>query len=113
MLITFKSKAAAEVIMYAEHARMLLDLVGKPFEPADTPRGVITPEQLPGAVAALRAATVRAAPEDERAIHAFEHMSEQGEPPPSRPVSLAQRAWPLLHMLELAERQQVPVTWGV
>ena len=29
MLITFKSKAAAEVIMYKEHAQHILELIGK------------------------------------------------------------------------------------
>ena len=48
MLIIFKSKAAAEVIMYEEHAKRILDLLGK-----DVKRGVITAEEAPAAIARL------------------------------------------------------------
>ena len=48
MLVTFKSKAAAEVVMYKEHARPLLELIGK-----DVQRGVITAAEAANAVAKL------------------------------------------------------------
>ena len=37
MLVTFKSKAAAEVLMYEDHAKRILDLLNK-----DVKRGIIT-----------------------------------------------------------------------
>ena len=48
MLITFKSKAAAEILMYKEHAKRILDLLGK-----DPDQGVITAPEMPHAIAVL------------------------------------------------------------
>src|SRR6478672_3949357 len=48
MLITFTSKAAAEVMMYQEHAKRILDLLHK-----DAKRGVFTAAELPLAVSTL------------------------------------------------------------
>src|SRR3954463_13202389 len=50
MLVTFKSKAAAEVLMYEDHAKRILDLVGK-----DVKRGVITADEAARAIATLEA----------------------------------------------------------
>ena len=38
---------------------------------------------------------------------------EAGRSGMAAPVGLAQRAWPLLNMLETAPKEEVPVTWGV
>ena len=51
MLVTFQSKAAAEITMYQEHARRILELMNK-----DVERGVITPAELPDAIRLLEAA---------------------------------------------------------
>ncbi|MFM7523363.1 MAG: DUF1840 family protein, partial [Betaproteobacteria bacterium] len=48
MLVTFKSKAAAEILMYATHAKPILDLLGK-----DTERGVITADETEQAIARI------------------------------------------------------------
>lgn len=113
MLITFKSKAAADVYMYPEHARMLLELMGKEVDPPESPRGVITVEQLPAALAALKGAAARAAPEDEKTQHNFESLEDKPADPIARPVSLAQRAWPLIDMIERAQKKGAVVTWGI
>ena len=113
MLLTFKSKAAADVYMYPEHARMLLELMGKEVDPPEAPRGVITVEQLPQALAALKGAAARAAPEDEKTIHSFENLENKPTDPLALPVSMAQRAWPLIDMLERAQTKGVVVTWGL
>ena len=63
MLITFKSKAAAEVTMYKEHARRILELLHK-----DIDRGVITAAETTGAVTVLEA---------EMAISKAHHASEE------------------------------------
>ena len=52
MIITFKSRATADTIMFGDVAKDLLSLMGKAFEP----RGIITLEQLPDAIARLRQA---------------------------------------------------------
>jgi hypothetical protein len=60
MLITFKSKAAAEIVMYKEHARRILDLLHK-----DVEQGIITTAELPAAIASIEAAIA------ESKIHLF------------------------------------------
>ncbi len=113
MLVVFRSKAAAEIYMYAEHAKLLLDIIGKPFEPAQAPRGVITVEQVPAALGTLRDAAARSAAEQK-----IDDDKSQDEPDVSKdamslPVGLAQRASPLIDMLERAEKTGAVVTWGV
>ena len=52
MLYKFKSQAAAEVIMLQSSAEELLKIIGK----APGATGIITVEQIPAAIAALRQA---------------------------------------------------------
>ena len=54
MIVTFSSKAAGDVIMFGDVAHRLMDIMGK----IRGPEGIITPEQLPDAIARLRAAIV-------------------------------------------------------
>lgn len=111
MLVTFKSAASADVIMLGDAAKKLIGILGK--DPDDA-KGIVTAEQLPGAIARLRAAIeedrVRQAARTE-ADEAAER--EAGKTGMAAPVSLAQRAWPLLDMLEASQKEDVPVTWGV
>jgi hypothetical protein len=111
MLVTFKSAASADVIMLGDAAKKLIGILGK--DPDDA-KGIVTAEQLPGAIARLRAAieedNARLAVRTE-ADEAAER--EAGKTGMAAPVSLAQRAWPLLDMLEAAQKEDVPVTWGV
>lgn len=103
MLYEFKSKATGSVVMTGPVAERLLAIVGK----ETGPKGIFTVEQMPDAIAALQAAIERekgeGAPEDEPA----------GAPGAPRAVSLAQRAWPLIDMLQTAHRKGQPITWGV
>lgn len=52
MLVRLTSNTSGEMIMFAEHARRLFEIVGKEC----TARGVFTTEQLPAAIARLRQA---------------------------------------------------------
>jgi hypothetical protein len=109
MLITFRSKAAADVLMYETHAKPLLDLLGK-----DVQRGVITAEETGEAIASLEAAIADhkrssgsgAAGSNGAADDASDHPAEQR-------VSFAARAFPLLEMLRAAQREGQFVMWGV
>jgi hypothetical protein len=111
MLVTFKSKAAAEVMMYEHHAKRILDLLDK-----DLKRGIITPEETASAIAKLEAeiAECKAHPisdevlQDVDAHHGDDHEHEQSEP-----VTFATRAYPLLEMLRAAHRTGNNVMWGV
>ena len=114
MFIIFTSKAAAEVTMYKEHAKRILDLLGK-----DMSRGVITAAEAPQAVATLEKeiaeSRLRTASEDvKRDVHAqpgedHDDTDHQG----MEVVSFATRAYPLLEMLRTAKAGGNDVIWGV
>lgn len=109
MLITFKSDADGDVIMFGKVGQMMLECLGK--DPADA-RGIITVAQLPEAIARLRAAIEQDKAETPRDDEREE--DEWREPAPSRPdpvIRLAQRAAPLLAMLQHSERAGVAVIW--
>jgi polyhydroxyalkanoate synthesis regulator phasin len=114
MLITFTSKAAAEVTMYKEHAKRILDLLGKEVE-----RGVITAAEAPRAVEVLEREIAEtrmhhASDDVKRDVDA--HHSEVRDDPEHEGmevVSFATRAYPLLEMLRAASRGGNDVLWGV
>jgi hypothetical protein len=110
MIITFRSKAGPDITMFGDVARRLLAIIGKDAGE----RGVVTCEQLPAAIAALKAAMdadkkARAGKSPEQ-LPAFE-PAENGEMRPY--VNLASRALPLLDLFERSLRRDQPVTWGV
>lgn len=111
MLITFKSDADGDVIMFGAVGQTMLEALGK--DPEDL-RGIVTVEQLPDAILRLRAAIVHdksaQAPELEDEA-AEEARRDAGLPRPDPIVHFSQRAAPLLSMLEHAERAGVAVLW--
>lgn len=115
MLVTFKSKASADVIMFGEHAAKLIQLLGKGADAAT--KGIVTVEQLPTAIAALQTAIAEDQARQQAERDAEANAEHDDDEPEQRgmaaPVGLAQRAWPLLDMLEAARREGVPVVWGV
>ncbi len=114
MLITFKSKAAAEVMMYEEHANRILDLLHK-----DHKRGVITAAETANAIKLLEGEITiskahiasEAIQRDVLAHHGEEGDDNEHEPPQS--VSFSSRAYPLLEMLRAAHQENQDVMWGV
>ncbi len=109
MLILFQSKSAAEVLMFAQHARPILQAAGKKFETSDLPeRGVITRAQLDQAIAGIESlvASDLAPARDVPGEH-----DDSAEHPISQPVGMRRRAWPLLVMLRLAREKGEDVTW--
>jgi hypothetical protein len=109
MIVTFKSAAAGDVIMFGDVARRMMELMGK----RPDAQGIVTVEQLPDAIARLRAAAAA-----DKARHAGLQdedlpQNETGESGKRPYVSLAQRAAPLLEVLEWAQQKKKPVTWGV
>ncbi|HYD61383.1 MAG TPA: DUF1840 domain-containing protein [Noviherbaspirillum sp.] len=114
MLVTFKSKAAAEVLMYEEHAKRILDLLNK-----DVKRGVITSAETPKAVERLEAeiAESRLHPTSEEVRRdVLAHHGDEGDDNEHEPVefvSFATRAYPLLEMLRAARNEGHDVMWGV
>lgn len=110
MIVTFQSKASGDVIMFGDVAHKMMEIMGK--EASD--QGIVTVEQLPAALASLKAAI--AADREERKGLAEEDLPqlEQAANGGSRPyVSLSQRATPLVELLEWSLKKKVPVVWGV
>jgi len=106
-IITFKSPAAGDVIMFGKVARVLLEVIGK--DPDDA-RGIVTVAQLPDAIAALR----RAASEDKARNEAPASDADEDEDAPrgmEGPVALWQRAAPLIELMQYALAEEQPVIW--
>ncbi len=109
MLIVFKSRAAGDVMMFGDVAYALMEIMGK--DPAE--KGIVTAEQLPEAIAHLKAAVAQDKAEKPIVDHderVFEKTPEGGK---REHVSLARRAVPLIELLEYSLKEAVPVTWGV
>ncbi len=110
MLITFKSKATADVMMYATHVKPILDLLGKEVD-----RGVITAAETSGAIRDIEAEIARRKQADAAEEAAANEQDDGRESDPTRAdhVSFATRIYPLLEMLRAAHRDDEFVLWGV
>lgn len=114
MLITFKSKASPDVIMYKEHAKRILDLFQK-----DVQQGVLTTSETSAAISKLEAeiADSRTHPASEEVKHDIDvHHNAKGddnEHEAAENVSFATRAYPVLELLRAAQRDGKDVVWGV
>ena len=127
MIYEFKSRATGTVVMTGLIGKQVLQIIGK----SPDPRGIITVEQIPAAIAALKEAVgeerIRQA---ERAAHAGDggaaygarrpdddHDAARDRSPEDDPehayVSLAQRVFPLIEMMEAAHKAGKDVTWGL
>ncbi len=108
MLYKFKSKVAADLIMLEPNGRRILQLIGK--DPAAA-KGVIIPEQMPAAIAALEAAVAQEAAEL-AAARAPDDGREPLPPLAALPISLRQRAKPFIDMLRRCQAAGEPIVWG-
>ena len=101
MLVTFKTDAYADITMFGDIATELLRMMGH----SGTVPSAINPEDIPAALERLEAALAAREP-------AAEHRGQGEEDETGQPrVSLRNRAFPLVKLLEAAHREQVPVIW--
>jgi len=106
MLVTFQSTAAPDVVMSKSLTHYLLGIIGK----HTALYGVVTTDELPGAIAALESAirdeSVGKSPLDglHHAPHGHDDDGRDG---------LRQRAVPLLDMLKAAESAGADIVWGL
>jgi len=98
MLYKFKSKDYGDVIMLEPNGRRVLEIIGKDAGP----KGIILPEQMPAAMAALQAAIA------EEELAEKEAGVVQGDGP-----GLRQRALPFIELLQRNHRAGHEVVWGV
>jgi hypothetical protein len=111
MLVTFKSKAAAEVIMYEEHAKRILDMLGK-----DVDKGIITAEETGDAIARIEheiEEVKKQAQAEKTPGTGKEDEDEEEKRDAAQTVSFSARVYPLLEMLRAANESGQPVYWGV
>ena len=104
MLVTFSSKAGADILMLSQHAIPIMRIAGKAIDKDIPVRGVFTPEQLVDAISAL-----------ERAIALEQPAAQQDDDQPhdalSLPVGLRQRAHPLLDLMRRSQKAGAPLIW--
>ena len=110
MLVIFQSQTAGDVMMFGDVAYRMMEVMGKEAGP----RGIVTVEQMPEAIAYLKAALAadrsRHAEIAAREAPEFEKAPDGSERPQ---ISLTQRAVPLIELLELSLKKGTPVVWGV
>jgi len=107
MLYKFKSKAAGDLIMLEPNGRRVLEIIGKDAGP----KGIILPEEMPAAIAALDAAVEKEEAEHQAAI---DEAKAKGEVPPRfGDVSLRQRVVPFIDMLKRCSAAGKEIVWGV
>lgn len=117
MIYEFKCRATGTVVMNKSSAEWILGVIGKPAGPT----GIVTVDQMPAAVEALR----QAVEEEKQAIREARRESahrdagngdqddDRDDEGPSAMVTHAQRAWPFIEMLVAAHDAKRDVTWGV
>ena len=124
MIYEFRSRATGSIVMMGQVAEKMLGILGKPTGP----QGIITVEQLPEAIARLRAAIAdeqRAREAAREAAHASERAAsalptpaaggeyDDEEAGPGTAISFEARAQPLIEMFDRALAGKRDVTWGV
>lgn len=111
MLVKFNSSKAGNMVMFAETARRLFEVMGK----EGTARGVFTLEQLPDAIDRLRQAVAeeKAAGATADSARAGEDGQEEAAAGVREPisVSLSQRAYPLIELMERTVREKGYLVW--
>jgi hypothetical protein len=105
MLYKFKSSAAGDVIMMGPTGDAVLRAMGR--EPS--PKGIIEVADMAGAIAALERATA----EDESARAPGADAAASDDDQRRDPVTLRQRAWPLIEMMKRSSAANAPIVWGV
>lgn len=102
MLIRFDSKVGT-FVMFGDVAQELIRMLGH----SGTVPSALLAADIPQALQRLRAAVAALPPPEPEPIPAF------GEPAPEPKVSLRQRAWPLIELLERAAKKRCDVLWAV
>ena len=109
MLYKFKSKAAGDVIMLQANGEQILRIIGK--EPG--PKGIVLPQQMPGAIAALEQAIAQGQAAQQDLPDGSADLRNKDDSASSDRVSLRQRAAPFIDMLRRCHAADKEIVWGV
>ena len=101
MLITFETKAYANITMFGDVATKLLKFMGH----SATVPGAILAEDIPEALEKLRSCVQTEMQVEQN------HVLELNQDEKQNYVSIDKRAMPLIELLEAAAKQKVDVTW--
>jgi hypothetical protein len=106
MLVTFRTKAYANITMFGDVAKQLLTLMGH----SGTIPSALTADDVPAALARLEAAIAqrKAAEADDTPAEGERDRNADDAP---RKVALSQRAVPLLELLRAAAANHADVMW--
>lgn len=104
MLVKFTSSTSGQIMMFAPVARQMLEILGKDC----SARGVVTGEQLPGAITRLRGAIADA---HRHPPANSESGDDTDEAEGASRVDLAQRAYPLVELLEWTRKEDGFLLW--
>ncbi|HEX7081707.1 MAG TPA: DUF1840 domain-containing protein [Gammaproteobacteria bacterium] len=102
MLVTFKTKAYANITMFGDVAVKLLRMMGH----SGTVPSAILADDVPAALERLKRAVA-----EEKSRAAAEPRDERPDDEQEPPVSLANRALPLIELLEAAVERHADVMW--
>jgi len=107
MIVTFISSETGELLMFAGVARTILQALGK----ETSARGTFTRDEMAPAAAALRQAVARAAAEEDGTAEDEEEEEKGANKEPV--ITLGQRAWPFIDMLERTARSgpEAHIVW--
>jgi hypothetical protein len=100
MLVTFHTKSYADITMFGDVAKQLLELMGH----SGTVPSAIRGEDVPAALARLEAAI-----DQRKATDVAEERGRSDDSP--RKISLSTRAGPLLELLRAAAKRKTDVMW--
>lgn len=108
MLVKFISSTSGQIMMFAPVARQLLEIVDKDC----SARGVITTEQLPEAIHRLRLATAETRSHSPgKAVGTGDAGRAEDDEDEASRVGLAQRAFPLIELLEWTRQEEGFILW--
>ena len=108
MLYKFKSKDTGDVIMLEPNGRHVLEIIGK----VPGPKGIILPEQMAAAIAALHAAIAQEESAGQAPLDAAD-TQPPSEEMQAAAIGLRQRAMPFIDMLQRNLKDGNSVVWGV
>lgn len=104
MLVTFRTKVHADILMFGDIAVYLLKLMGH----SGTVPSALLADDVPDALNRLKNAVKAHKVE---APEATDDVEEDGENANERPIDIAHRAFPLIELLEAAATAHCDVMW--
>ncbi|MCD8339925.1 MAG: DUF1840 domain-containing protein [Burkholderiales bacterium] len=113
-IVTFRSNAAGEILMFRETAEAIFKIIGKPLGL----RGVLTVEELPEAIKSIKhqmekekAIIKEETAKEDKQFRQFQDLDQDDKKKREKPIFFTQRVYPLLEMMEFSLKDKVPVMW--